>query len=1272
MADGRVTIKTNVDDKSLKDLRSSLKELESAFKALQSVDPFSGISKDARDLMNEFTGVSSSASKVEQDIDSIDGDSMDDVSKKASDAGSSLDGTAQSADKADASIDDIDGKSMEDVTKKAGDASDGLDDTATSASKADASIENVDGKSLDNVSKQADKAGKSIDQADKDVNRFSFSLKDVAKSAVVISAVSKTFDILVASLDDAISRFDTLNTFPRTMNLLGYETAVVDRSTRSLVRGIEGLPTKLDDIIQTTQRLGGMTGDLDDATETALALNNAFLASGSSAMDATRGTEQYIQMLGNGKVDMQSWRTLTETMNYALIQAANSFGYTGPSALMQFYNALQSGDVTFDQFNKKMQELNKAQGGFAELALTNSEGIATSWANIKTAISRNVANIITVIDDMVESITGKNIAQNLNNFKFVIDDVFGFAITILRGTTPVVEGLWKAFKLLLDILRPLEPALWGIVSAFVAFKIIKTVEGMWIGLTTAVGLARVAMQLFGATALATGNGMLTLTGIKAGLSAVLGNVALNAGVATGAMGTLAGGVTVLKGAITALSGPIGWAVAGIGLLVTAGVGIYKVFIKASDETQALGKALKDTAAETSELNDLVDQTASSYGKTKEATEAQFEAVRELAIQTAELANQEKIGVADKKILKDNIDELNDSVEGLNLTYSEEEGRLLSTNDAMLERINMAAEDAKYNDARERSKEIQEQHAEATALLTENEKALAEAQEHLDGLAWYQSSGEAKEGVEQLKEENERLVEQIGVLGEEQLKIDEEMKASAESLAEAEAVVNQERISSLEQLSDKQREVAESIRSEYQSLVDKARDWSNAIETEYTKTNEAGEEYVVSSREAFNDAKATLEQNVEAMREWSDSMGELAERGVDAGLLEQLRAMGPEGLPLVQGFVDASDEELSEMESLFGESAELSKDALMNGLAIEDGAMIDGAEDLIFNTGEAMVSAVESSGLAKIIPDEVSKSKEDMEKAGEDVARGVTAGIERGSKGAKDASKQMAKDVNTGFTAELMIQSPSVVFLRHGQDIGEGLTLGIKSSGTKVLNAMKILGNELDRIMRQSMTTQNKNVQTGYTAIVNTIRTNMNRVPPLVQNTMNRSTQSMRNASSQSHTAGRMLGLGFYNGLNSTAGSIYSLATTIARNAVSRINNALKVRSPSREGFASGDFLGQGLWLGMKHQVRNVEKWSDKLGQSALLGMLKPEPLGMSPQFTPAMVGGYSGTTDSRTIHHDNGVAIHIENIENYSDSDIPRILEESAWIIGRERSRLDD
>jgi len=52
--------------------------------------------------------------------------------------------------------------------------------------------------------------------------------------------------------------------------------------------GIDGLPTKLDDIASTAQRMYTSFGDMDKATDSALALNNALLGSGSSAADAKR------------------------------------------------------------------------------------------------------------------------------------------------------------------------------------------------------------------------------------------------------------------------------------------------------------------------------------------------------------------------------------------------------------------------------------------------------------------------------------------------------------------------------------------------------------------------------------------------------------------------------------------------------------------------------------------------------------------------------------------------------------------------------------------------------------------------------------------------------------------------------------------------------------------------------------------------------------------------------------------------------------------------
>lgn len=215
-----------------------------------------------------------------------------------------------------------------------------------------------------------------------------------AVAGAVGTAANAALSAVSGSIGSAISRVDTLNQFPKTMQQMGFSAKEAEASISKMSNGIDGLPTSLDEITSNAQSIALLTGDLDGATDTALALNNAFLASGSSSADASRGLTQYTQMLSKGTVDMQSWRTLQETMGYALRETAAAMGYTGKSATNDLYAALQSGKVTFDDFNAKLTELNAGTDGFAETAKTASVGIGTSFQNLQTAVTKNLANIV--------------------------------------------------------------------------------------------------------------------------------------------------------------------------------------------------------------------------------------------------------------------------------------------------------------------------------------------------------------------------------------------------------------------------------------------------------------------------------------------------------------------------------------------------------------------------------------------------------------------------------------------------------------------------------------------------------------------------------------------------------------------------------------------------------------------------------------------------------------------------------------------------------------
>lgn len=277
-------------------------------------------------------------------------------------------------------------------------------------------------------------------------------IKQLASSLGLVAIGAKAFNVLSDSIGGAVERFDTLNKFPVVMQALGYSARDTAKSTAILKKGVDGLPTTLQDVTSVAQQLAPLTGSATKASKSAIALNNAFLASGASVADSSRGLQQYTQMLSTGKVDMMSWRTLMETMPIALRKVANSFGFTGKSAEQDLFKALQSGQITMDQLNDRFIKLNKGQNGFAELAKKNSAGIMTSFTNLKNSVKNNLAEMLTDIDKGFKNAGLGSIAQVLDSMKSTVNGAFqaiGPAVT--AGTSVAIT----AFKVLLAVVKGL-------------------------------------------------------------------------------------------------------------------------------------------------------------------------------------------------------------------------------------------------------------------------------------------------------------------------------------------------------------------------------------------------------------------------------------------------------------------------------------------------------------------------------------------------------------------------------------------------------------------------------------------------------------------------------------------------------------------------------------------------------------------------------------------------------------------------------------------------
>lgn len=289
-------------------------------------------------------------------------------------------------------------------------------------------------------------------------------IKSMLVSLGVVNAISGAFNTLKSSISGAVSRFDTMKKYPKVMESLGVSSEMSSKSIQRLSEGIEGLPTTLDMVVSTAQRMTSMTGNIDKSTEATIALNNAFLASGSSTEDASRGMEQYLQMLSRGEVDLEGWRSLQETMPVALQKVAEAFGMTGEAAQRDLYDKLKSGEITFKDFQDKLIELGTGTGMLADLAKTNSEGVATSFKNLKTAVVKNWEMILAKIEEVSQKMTGKSIAENINGLKPLINDFF-------NGVASAIDKVVPYFQWFIDHGDAVIGVIGAIASAFVVLKV---------------------------------------------------------------------------------------------------------------------------------------------------------------------------------------------------------------------------------------------------------------------------------------------------------------------------------------------------------------------------------------------------------------------------------------------------------------------------------------------------------------------------------------------------------------------------------------------------------------------------------------------------------------------------------------------------------------------------------------------------------------------------------------------------------------------------------
>lgn len=1274
MADGKIVIDVQVNGNKLTSLVADLKSLESVSR--NSASGFKSASEAIKNAGNNAKG---------------GGDGFKSASDKVKEAGSNAKNGGSGFKNAAEQV-----KEAGIISKTGGNGFKVSADLARRAGELASQSGGGFVKLKDIIKGTADQAEKSSGSFEK----FKETLKRFSTGAIAFKAVSAGIDLVKSSLDKAIDRFDTLQRFPKVMQSLGHSSKDVAASTKLLSEGIEGLPTTLDTVVATTQKLTAMTGDLKTSTKLTLALNNAFLASGASTEDAARGLTQYSQMLSAGKVDMQSWKTLQETMPYALQKTAESFGFAGASAQKDFYAALQDGRITFSDFNKRLIELNKGTNGFAEMARKNSEGIKTSFGNIINAVAKGIANVIDAFDRLSKAVTGKSIAQNLDSIKSVVNNVFKAIVSTIDGVTPVVKGVINVLGFFKPVLDPLIHVIGSAVAGMIAFK-----------------AAVMALNVI------KGIGGLVSDMVQAFLHYIV--TAKTAEAETLTLGT----------AMSSLGS------GGIGLLVGALAGLVSWLTQESEETKKAKEAHKEFMNSIDELHSSVSKGNEAYEDRRREIKATAEDNERLVKKIEELSTVENKTAAQKKELASAAQTLNSRIDGLNIVYDKATGTINMTADAIRKQIEVSKQAAEAEAAQQRMVEIAKKRLEIEDKEAELKKKHAEAieevnkKEELHGFLLDSNaikSGLRKKIDEEAADASQKLKDAKTQLGEQEERLTGIIQSASEAQAKATEDSTGRQILTLQTMDDTQRKLVDDMKSQYETMRG---DVQNAFKAIEQQTALSADQMI-----------ANLQKNIDATEKWASNLEALAKRGLDQGLIEQLRQAGPKAAEQTQALVNASDEQLGHLNQKWSEAGDKAKDGFLRGIKATGVELAPEVQAMVTAIGDEFRQALIDAGFdvkAREIPQKASegvKSGKDLvTQAGSELAQAAQQGIAGIANTAFESGNQTSGQYAGGITngspavqsATEGIKNASLGVLASlfgeaqakGTDVGNGMSTGIigstgsaqgasdqlKSGVTSVFSGIGQEGQQagsnfssglsfglsvgqqvasgaaslVKLAMNAQFLTSNSDGQQAGSSFGSGTASGINGMNGSVFNAASNMRQSAENGAqggyNAAYSAGTSIGEGLMSGIYAMAGSVAAAAASIAANAVAAAASELKINSPSKvfrdkigraipEGWALGidkySYYVDDSMKGLSNEIIDAgDALSGKISLTpeSALGLVGPR----SASYDMAGSVSNSSVTNNYTLNANGGSQSNFFTPEN-----MRRLLREMAYYTNLEGGKM--
>lgn len=647
--------------------------------------------------------------------------------------------------------------------------------------------------------------------------------------------------------------------------------------------------------------------------------------------------------------------------------------------------------------------------------------------------------------------------------------------------------------------------------------------------------------------------------------------------------------------------------------LTAAVGAYILMNKdgliAVDETTKATRKLVETSKE---LNDTYATSAADRSTAKESLEAEAASCKNLVSELKDLQSKTELTASEQARQRMIVDELNQAVPDLNLAIDEQTGELNKSTDALEENVEAMMAMARAAAAREDLIRIAEEQYEAEKSLAELEKQreeqikiVEEAQKSLNGVVG-ESTGKTYEQIEAYSAagaaESQALYQAKEAL--------EELDATINETKESETQLKTEYEETLQYISDTEAlagaaEATDELGDAATATGTKISEMSEAAQAAFSKMYDEVSETVSEQMDLFSefDGRAELsaqkllenmQSQIDGVENWSENLKELADRGINQGLLQYLADMGPNGAGYVATFAEMTDEELKKANDMWTASLMLSDTA-----------------------AQSIAEAYTTAG----------------EMATQGFSEGITASQMLATKAVEILSDEVVKCLET----KLDINSPSRVTREIGQYAGEGLELGIKDRTQNIvsqmeLTAMEVIGKAQKVLNKKDFQTigettdegMRTGIQSKQAVLVSQMSATSNSVLDKAKGiltiqefkTIGERSQGIQTGilnkqssvvSQMSATSGKVLSAA-QDGLKKSSfvdigENIISGLTSAISNGTSRVVNGIKdlctsavkaakekldIHSPSKVFYEIGDYTGQGFILGWQDRMANIE------------------------------------------------------------------------------------